>query len=158
MNTDADPLPLPPRPESAGCAASPGVPPAAPPASRRAFGLGMFSFGAAAVASCGASPATGAPPVAPAAATEEAAQEGTPPATPAEAVVPILTDATEVELILEWIRRSDPERLKPEHLAALRREVQSNLARAALLHRFPLENGDFPMPLPRFGKKPPPAG
>lgn len=154
MTADAEPPPL--LPDLDGSAARTSAPPGASPASRRAFGLGVFSFGAAAVAGCGASAVSAAPPAVPAAPAEEA-QAGTVPSEPAEAVVPSLTEATEVELILEWIRRSDPDRLRPEHLAALRREVQSNLARAAMLHRFPLENGDFPMPLPRFGKKPPPA-
>lgn len=55
-----------------------------------------------------------------------------------------IPDATAEELVLELVRRTDPERLKPEHLAVLRDEIRSNFFRSKTLRSFLLENGDGP--------------
>jgi hypothetical protein len=51
---------------------------------------------------------------------------------------------TPLDLVVELIRQSDPDRLKPEHLEELRKKVAYLQARSQLLSRFPLTNADEP--------------
>lgn len=58
-----------------------------------------------------------------------------------------LTSAASTELLLELIKRIDPERLTSEHLDSLRADLASNLQRSARLSAFPLTNADEPAPV-----------
>lgn len=58
-----------------------------------------------------------------------------------------LASVPSAELLLELIKRSDPERLKNEHLEQLRGDLAVNLARSARLSAFPLTNADEPAPV-----------
>jgi hypothetical protein len=51
------------------------------------------------------------------------------------------------ELLLELIKRMDPERLTAEHLDSLRADLAGNLERSARLSAFPLTNADEPAPV-----------
>lgn len=63
------------------------------------------------------------------------------------ATMPDLTDAPAAELLLELIKRVDPERLKAEHLDLVRADLAVNLQRSARLSAFPLTNADEPAPV-----------
>lgn len=70
------------------------------------------------------------------------------PAAPdAPAEDPKAIPMTPIDLYLELVRHSDPDRLEPEHLAALRIELSRQLFRSRMLARFPLTNADEPMPV-----------
>lgn len=55
--------------------------------------------------------------------------------------------APAVDLLLDLIRRVDPERLKSEHLEQLRGDVELNLRRSKTLSAFALTNADEPAPV-----------
>ena len=60
------------------------------------------------------------------------------------------SDSTAVEsteLLLELIKRIDPDRIKAEHLDLLRADLAANLQRSARLSAFPLTNADEPAPV-----------
>jgi hypothetical protein len=52
-----------------------------------------------------------------------------------------------VELLLELVRRIDPDRLKQEHLDQLRGDLELNLQRSKVLSAFALTNADEPAPV-----------
>jgi hypothetical protein len=58
-----------------------------------------------------------------------------------------LTAVAPMELLLELIKRIDPERLKAEHLELLRADLAGNHERSARLSAFPLTNADEPAPV-----------
>jgi hypothetical protein len=58
-----------------------------------------------------------------------------------------LTAVASTELLLELIKRIDPERLQREHLDLLRDDLAANLQRSARLSAFPLTNADEPAPV-----------
>jgi hypothetical protein len=58
-----------------------------------------------------------------------------------------LTAVASTELLVELIKRLDPERLKSEHLDLLRADLSANLQRSARLSAFPLTNADEPAPV-----------
>ncbi|HWB08115.1 MAG TPA: hypothetical protein VG826_02635 [Pirellulales bacterium] len=66
---------------------------------------------------------------------------------PKKAEAPDLTAVASTELLLELIKRVDPERLKAEHLDLLRADLLANLQRSARLSAFPLTNADEPAPV-----------
>lgn len=58
-----------------------------------------------------------------------------------------LSVVASTELLLELIKRIDPERLKSEHLDSLREDLAANLERSARLSAFALTNADEPAPV-----------
>jgi hypothetical protein len=58
-----------------------------------------------------------------------------------------LTAVASTDLLLELIKRLDPERLKSEHLDLVRADLAANLERSARLSAFPLTNADEPAPV-----------
>jgi hypothetical protein len=66
---------------------------------------------------------------------------------PKTAVTADLAAVSPTELLLELIKRIDPERLGSEHLDLLRSDLAVNLQRSARLSAFPLTNADEPAPI-----------
>ena len=54
---------------------------------------------------------------------------------------------TPEDLYLALVRQIDPEHLRPEHLAGIRGDIASYLARSKRLSSFPLTNADEPAPV-----------
>lgn len=54
---------------------------------------------------------------------------------------------TPEDLYLALVRQLDPEHLRPEHLAGIRGDIASYLARSKRLSSFPLTNADEPAPV-----------
>ena len=52
--------------------------------------------------------------------------------------------AAPAELILDLVKQRYPQRLEEEHLALIRRDIESALNRSRLLSSFPLTNADEP--------------
>lgn len=67
--------------------------------------------------------------------------------TTAEAAPADLAAASSAELLLELVKRLDPERLTSEHLEQLRFDLASNQQRSKILSSFPLINADEPAPV-----------
>ncbi|HQU45534.1 MAG TPA: hypothetical protein PK867_22165 [Pirellulales bacterium] len=63
------------------------------------------------------------------------------------AAAPDLSSVPPIELLLELVRRIDPEQLKREHLEQLRGDLEVNLQRSARLSAFALTNADEPAPI-----------
>jgi hypothetical protein len=66
---------------------------------------------------------------------------------PKTATPPDLAAVSPTELLLELIKRVDPERLTNEHFELLRADLAVNLQRSARLSAFPLTNADEPAPV-----------
>lgn len=66
---------------------------------------------------------------------------------PGKATATALAEITAAELLLELVKRIDPERLKSEHLDLVRADLEANLQRSARLSAFPLTNADEPAPV-----------
>lgn len=66
---------------------------------------------------------------------------------PEKAAAPDLAEVTPTELLLELVKRIDPQRLKSEHLDLVRADLEANLQRSARLSAFPLTNADEPAPV-----------
>ena len=66
---------------------------------------------------------------------------------PEKTTAPDLAEVTPTELLLELVKRIDPERLKSEHLDSVRADLEANLQRSARLSAFPLTNADEPAPV-----------
>lgn len=61
--------------------------------------------------------------------------------------MPGLGSFSESELLLELVRRIDPDRLKEEQLEQLRGDLELNLQRSKVLSAFALTNADEPAPV-----------
>ncbi|HVA46943.1 MAG TPA: hypothetical protein VNH11_11300 [Pirellulales bacterium] len=57
-----------------------------------------------------------------------------------------LSSVPHIELLLELVRRVDPEQLQREHLEQLHGDLEVNLQRSARLSAFALTNADEPAP------------
>ena len=66
--------------------------------------------------------------------------------TPAKAAAD-LAAASSAELLLELVKRLDPERLTSEHLEQLRSDLALNQQRSKVLSSFALTNADEPAPV-----------
>ena len=64
-----------------------------------------------------------------------------------KAASPDLGNVTVSELLLELVKRIDPERLKSDHWDLVRADLEANLQRSARLSAFPLTNADEPAPV-----------
>lgn len=66
---------------------------------------------------------------------------------PKEKATTGLATVEPIELLLELVKRVDPERLKSEHIDQLRSDLAVNLQRSARLSAFALTNADEPAPI-----------